>query len=586
MNYQNQKILKRIFSYSKPSQKKIKQAILFSSLNKLFDIAPEILIGVAVDLVVRKKQSMLSSFGFSDPLHQLMALCGLTFLVWSCESLFQYLYSIRWKSVAQSLQHLFRINTYQHLQNLEMSWFEKNSIGNIQTILNDDINQLERFLDTGFNEIIQIVVSTILIGCIFVYISPLLALGTILPIPFIFIGIFLFQKNIQPKYEKVRHKAGKIGSRLENHLLGMTTIKSYTAEDYHLEKIKEDSNEYCLANQQAIYLSSAFIPIIRIVILCGFIITLGGGGWLTLQEQLTVGAYSVLIFLTQRFLWPFTSLGQMIDNFSRSMASAKRIFSLLDTKINQPTNTSNKKPTLGNIEFKQVSFSYQSQRPLFTNLNLTIPHNKTVAFVGATGSGKTTLTRLLLRFNEIQTGEILIGDTSSKDLSLQTLREQITYVAQDALIFPGTFVSNIAFGEKTPDIKKVQEAIKFAELDSTIKDFPENSNSTIGERGQNLSGGQRQRIALARAFYKSSAILIFDEATSQVDTVTEALIHRSLKKLSQGKTTIIIAHRLWTIKDVDLIYVLDQGKIISQGDHKTLLQICPTYKNLWQGSTI
>lgn len=588
MRLKVQGIVTRIYRYSQDSKRDLKLGVLYSFLNKLFDIAPELLIGVAVDLVVRKQDSLIAKVGISDPMTQLLLLGTITFLIWGCESIFQYLYSVKWKNAAQKLQHQIRINAYSHIQKLDIDWLNKKKTGDLQTVLNDDINQLERFINTGFNEIIQILSSTVLIGLIFFYLAPVLALGTTVPVPFILLAVFYFQKKIQPRYSQVREKAGHLGARIETNLTGMSIIKSFTAEKYQLEQIENDSTNYREANQKAITLSSAFIPLVRIMILMGFLFTLMLGGWMTFQDELPIGSYSALIFLTQRFLWPFTYLGQMLDNFSRAKASSLRIFELLDTPINvekeYKKNLVNEKFE-GSIHFENVNFSYEKNHPVFSNLNLTIPKNKMTALVGPTGSGKSTLIKIILRFYNINDGKILINSHELDKFSIQQIRQNISYVSQDTNLFPGTITDNIAFGIKYPDMKKIEKAAKVARADSFVSSLPDGYNTEVGERGYKLSGGQRQRITIARAVYKDAPILIFDEATSSIDNKTEILIQEALQEIAQHKTTIVIAHRLSTIRKSHLIYVFDKGKIIEQGQHQDLIKQKTHYAQLWNLQT-
>ena len=321
----------RLLRYARRWRLKIMLATLYSSLNKLFDIAPEILIGVAVDVVVKREESFVASLGFTTPESQITVLGIATFLIWALESLFQYLHGITWRGLAQSLQHELRMDTYDRIQRLDMAWFEDSSIGNIQATLNDDVNQLERFLDSGANDIIQLIVSTVLIGIVFFYLEPSIALLAVVPIPIIMIGSLYFQKSLAPRYSSVRDSAGHLGGTLANNLSGIATIKSFTMEDAERSRIDRLSRDYVAANAQAIRLSSAFIPVIRMAILTGFLCTLVIGGLKTFEGTLEVSAYSVLIFLTQRFLWPFTRLGETIDLFERAMASTRRILDLLET---------------------------------------------------------------------------------------------------------------------------------------------------------------------------------------------------------------------------------------------------------------
>lgn len=577
-------MIERVYKYSEDSKKDLKFGAIYSFLNKVFDIAPEILIGMAVDLVVRKENSLVGKLGIKDPLNQLLVLGALTFLIWACESLFQYLASVKWKSAAQKLQHKLRMDTYSHIQKLDVDWLSKKKTGDLQTVLNDDVNQLERFINNGLNDILQVIASTVLIGLVFFYLSPLLALGTVVPVPFILLAVFYFQKKVEPRYSLVRKKAGFLGARIETSLMGMSIIKSFTAEKFQLEEMEKDSISYREANQKAITLSSAFIPMVRILILAGFLFTLMLGGWMTFQGELPVGSYSVLIFLTQRFLWPFTRLGEMLDNFSRAKASALRVFELLDTKINaekEDKSLLTAAPFDAPISFDKVCFSYAENAPLFSGLSLVIPKNKMTAFVGSTGSGKSTLVKIILRFYKISGGGIFVGKENLKHFSVKSVRENISYVSQDAILFPGSIEENIAFGVKNPDKERIKRAAKLARAEEFILNLPRGYETEVGEKGYRLSGGQKQRLTIARALYKDAPILIFDEATSNIDNKTEVLIQEALEEIAESKTTIVIAHRLSTIKKADVIYMLDHGKVKESGDHEELLKKKGAYAGLW-----
>ena len=270
-------------------------ASTYSILNKLFDIMPEILIGFAVDLIVKRQQSVLAHLGFESVESQIFVLALATFFVWLFESLFEYLYSVMWRNLAQSIEHEIRMDTYSHVQSLQMNWFENQKTGNITAILNDDINQLERFLDNGINALLQMAVSTLAIGGIFFFISPMVATIAIIPVPLILIIAFYFQKNLSPKYLKVRQAAGNLSSTLFNNLLGILTIKSFTSEQIEVDRVSRLSIDYQKANQQAIKISSAFVPVVRMGVLCGFLGTLIMGGLFALSGEIEVGSFSVLL---------------------------------------------------------------------------------------------------------------------------------------------------------------------------------------------------------------------------------------------------------------------------------------------------
>ena len=574
------------FSYAKPWRMKIIWASFCSIANKIFDIAPEILIGIYVDLVVQREQSFIARLGFESIESQITLLAIATFLIWASESIFEYLYSVGWKNIAQGIEHHIRIDTYSHVQNLDLEWYEKQKTGNITAILNDDVNQLERFLNGGFNDILQIIVSTIAIGGVFFYISPLIALFAVCPIPIILLVASLFQKKLSPKYLDVRNAAGDLSSSIFNNLLGIITIKGFTAEQYETNKILKMSNEYQNKNQSAIKLSSAFIPIVRMGVLTGFIGTMIIGSVYALNGVIAVGSFSVLVFLTQRFLWPFTRLGETIDLFERSMASTRRILELLETtfKIKNSDDPKIMNALNENIILENVEFGYED-KTVFKNLNLEINKEDFIGIAGQTGSGKTTLIKLLFRFYEIKNGEIKIDGTNINNIDIASLRSNIGLVNQEIFLFDGTIRENICYPNTDIDESLLMEVAQSSQCLEFIEKLDDGFDTIVGERGQKLSVGQKQRIGIARALYKKPEILIFDEATSAVDNETEYLIQKALKEISKSCTTIVIAHRLSTIKNADKIIVLGNEKVLEEGTHQHLIENDNFYKHLWDIQT-
>ncbi|WP_395375045.1 ABC transporter ATP-binding protein [Marinicella sp. W31] len=585
MNHQHP--LLSIIGYGRGHRFKTFLASLCSVLNKIFDIAPEILIGVAIDVVIRQEQSFVSELGIESPENQLIALAVITFFIWLGESVFQFLYMILWRNLAQTVQHEFRVDAYRHIQNMDMAFFENQPSGRLTAILNDDINQLERFLNVGANDILQVLTSVIGVGTVFFIISPKIALFSFVPIPIIILGAFYFQRKAEPRYAKVRSLAGKLAAAINNNIGGIATIKSFTQEQRESGKIEKLSRDYSTANAEAIAVSSAFIPIIRMAILTGFLFAFIIGGLDTLNGTLEVGAYSVLVFLTQRLLWPFTNLAVTMDLYERGMASARRILRLLEHPIKIRDEAAAVDAQLkGQISLDKVLFRYAEDSPIAINqVSLDIQPHQTVAFVGQTGSGKSTLVKLLLRFYQPQSGQILLDGINISDIKLSDLRSQIGLVSQDIYLFNGSIYDNIRFGKPDSSEEAIHAAARLAEADTFIRQLPQGYQTSVGEAGVKLSGGQKQRISLARAILKNPTILILDEATSAVDNETEAAIQKSMAKIAQNRTVILIAHRLSTIVSADTIHVMDQGQIVESGNHQSLLDQNGIYHRLWHVQT-
>ncbi|MBY5938347.1 ABC transporter ATP-binding protein [Marinobacter nauticus] len=579
--------LGRLLRYARGYRRQIIAATTCSIINKLFDIAPEILIGVAIDVVVNQEESFVAGLGFETAQEQITILAVLTFFIWAGESLFEYLFQILWRNLAQRLQSDLRQDAYEHAQRLDMSFFEANSSGQLVATMNDDVNQLERFLDGGANAMIQVAVTVVAVGAVFFVLSPLIALLAFTPIPLIIWGAFYFQRKAGPLYADVREKVGDLSSRLANNLGGIATIKSFTAEQREAKRLKDASEAYVDANRRAIRISSAFIPVIRMAILAGFLATFTVGGMMALEGSLNVGAYGVLVFLTQRLLWPLTGLAEVIDLFERAMASTRRILDLLAEPVNvrDEAGKSLEQPVRGKVSFNQVSFRYAGSGAGIQDITLNVPAGNTLALVGATGSGKSTLIKLLLRFYDPAHGDIRIDGQPIREVSLKSLRDAIGLVSQDVYLFEGSIRDNLAYGKPEASEEEIMEAARTAEAWSFIEGLPQGLDTPVGERGIRLSGGQRQRLSLARALLKNPPILVLDEATSAVDNETEAAIQRSLKRIGHNRTVIMIAHRLSTIVDADTIAVVENGRIVEEGDHDSLIRNNGAYAAQWRVQT-
>jgi len=577
--------LSRLWAYATTYRRRIVAATAYSVLNKAFDLAPPVLIGVAIDVVVQQQDSLLARLGFTEPRQQLVFLAVVTFVIWVLESVFEYAYGVTWRNLAQTIQHDLRVDGYDHLQTLDLDYFERRSTGGLMAVLNNDVNQLERFLDGGANDMLQVLTTVVLVGVMFFTLAPSVAWMSFMPIPFILWGSFRFQRRIAPRYAEVREEAAAVNQLLSNNLSGITTIKGFTTEQRETERVEAGSHRYQEANRRAITLSSAFSPLIRIVILTGFTATLLAGGFLALQGRIDVGSYSVMVFLTQRLLWPLTRLGQTFDLYQRAMASTNRVLDLLDTQASIVDGPDELAAVDGHIQFESVGFAYTPGFPVIEDLSLTIRAGQTTAIVGATGSGKTTLIKLLLRFYDVTTGSITIEGHDIRTLTLASLRRAVGLVSQDVYLFHGTVRENIAYGKPGATLDEVVAAAKVAEAHDFIVELPGGYESIVGERGQRLSGGQRQRISIARAVLADPPVLVLDEATSSVDNETEAAIQRSLEVITRNRTTIAIAHRLSTVRHADTTYVLDRGRVVERGSHDGLVEFDGIYASLWKVQT-
>jgi len=582
----NENLLLKLLRHATVNKSTVALGALYSALNKVCDIVPEILIGISIDVIVNQSHSMVASLsGITDPFLQLYGVGALTALLWILESIFEYLYSITWQKIAHNIQHELRLKAYASLQNQDLSFFEHTSNGTLLTVLHDDINQLKQFLSQFPNEVIQLSINIIVLGSLFFWLAPMIAFCTLIPIPVVIWIAYHFQHRLAALYDTVRTASARVAGYISYRLHGITTIKSYTTEPYELAGLDSESRLYKNATALASGVQAQYIPLVRMAIMAGFIMALVFGGLYALEGKLPINWYAALVFLSQRFLWPFTTVSTMTDLYEQTLSCAKRIRTvveseptIVDKKVTQTT------PRIrdGAVTFSNVTFGYrEADKPLFNQLNLTINPRTIAAFVGTTGSGKSSIIKLLLRFYQPTSGSILLDGQESTELTLHALRSAIGFVSQEVYLVEGTIADNIRYGSFDAPDTEIIEAAKQAHAHDFIMALPTGYDTIVQEHGKNLSGGQRQRIALARAIAKKAPIIVLDEATSAVDNETEAAIGQTITELKKDHTVILIAHRLTTVRNADTIYVLDQGTIVESGAHDTLLEKNGVYAKLF-----
>ena len=582
--------MRRLFKFLRPYRRTLALASSSSIINKIFDLMPPLLVGWVIDSVRGEAPAWIRwTAGTDDNFHLAAFLAVLAVVIFGTESFFEWGYKRTFMRLAQRVQHDLRVTTYRRLQSREMAFFESQRTGDTMAIMNNDINQMERFLNTGFNDILQLIVLFIFAGIVLFATSWQLALVGLVPVPLILILSRYYQKLIAPRYTAIREEVGQMSSRLENNLSGISVIKSFTAEDFESGRVEESSASYVEANYHAIKYNAVYNPFIRMTVAIGFAGTLLLGSYWVLNGtgSLTVGELVLFSMMIQRILWPITKLGMTIDNYERAKASARRVFGLLDVEpeIQDPEAPTELARAEGAIRFEEVKFQYDNGVPILQGLDFAVRPGETIGIAGTTGSGKSTLIKLLLRFYDVQEGSIQIDGTDLRSLRLEDLRRNIALVSQDTYLFHGTIAENISYGSGSATMEDVTTASRAARLHDFVVTLPEGYQTLVGERGIKLSGGQRQRLSIARAILKDAPILVLDEATSSVDTETEREIQQNLDAFAAGRTALVVAHRLSTIRNADRIVVLHQGMVAEIGQHDELVEKGGIYADLWKVQT-
>lgn len=575
---------------------------LFGSLiSRILDLLPPLLLAVALDTIILNERAFslplipdnsLPSDGISQ-LYLMLVLIGGSFLL---ASGFHWGRNWGWNALAQRVQHDIRVDAYDAMQDLGMPFFANHQTGEMMSVLSNDANQLERFLNDGLNSFFRLLVMVLGIAGILLYLNWQLALVALLSVPILLVFTVGFIRTIQPKYEDVRSSVGDLNSRLENNIGGMRIIKVSTTEDYESDRVEEESDSYLKAQWGAIKTRIKFFPGLRLVSGFGFTLTFAIGGLWVLGNgeapffftgTLSPGDFVVFVLYTQRFVWPVAQFGQIINKYQRARASARRLLTLIyrEPHVGVPDNPANVDDISGRVEYDSVSFGYREDETVIDDISFEAEEGETIALAGPTGAGKSTILKLLLRMYDVDEGSINIDGIDLSEMSPKELRENIGYVSQSPFLFEGTIAENIDYGVFGSEREDIVEAAKMAEAHGFIDDLKNGYDTYVGERGVKLSGGQRQRIAIARAILQDPNIMILDEATSDVDTETELLIQQGLNKVTEDRTTFAIAHRLSTIKDADKILVIEDGDIVEQGKHDELLESGQLYANLWHVQT-
>jgi len=569
-----------------------------SVLARAFELVPALVLGTAVDAVLYESNAyrlplLPTSWIPQDRMGLFWLSVGLFLGAYIGGAILNYINSWAWNHFAQHLQHEVRVDTYDVMQRLEMGFFDNKQTGEVMSILNNDVNQLESFLTNDLNGAIRIGVLVLGVGVIMFWLNWQLAIVAFVAVPMLMVVSYIFVQRIHPKYQSVREAVGGLNSRLENNVGGIEVIKSYSNEGYEAGRVEDASRDYLDANWDAITTRIAFFPALRIVTGIGYVATfILGGIWIIqgppgpFTMELQVGTLVSMLLYSRRFLWPMRQFGEIINNFEYARAAAARIVGLMDdpATMSEPDKPEHLGDVEGYVEYEDVSFSYDTEKgeeAVLHDVSFEAEPGQLVGLVGPTGAGKTTMMKLLMRFYDPDSGTIRVDGHDTSQVDLDSLRNSISYVSQEPFLFHGTVRQNIAYGLEDVSDEDIMEAARTAGAMEFVEELPEGLDTMVGERGVKLSGGQRQRVSIARAVLKDPNVLILDEATSHVDNETEVLIQDSLGDLIENRTAFAIAHRLSTVRSAEKILVMDDGRIVERGTHDELLTEDGLYANLW-----
>ncbi|ETX08445.1 ABC transporter ATP-binding protein [Candidatus Entotheonella palauensis] len=577
----------RLYKELNLTPRRMTPAVIASIVSTLCNLLSPLSIGLILHTVVAGRNSILSRLGIVTLRSQILTLGAVALAAQAADLLLEYYQRKKWREISRSLEHDLRLKTVAHVQRLDLAYIENQRSGQLKSVIAGDTTQVNRFFESGVDEIMRMTMTFVIVGAVFFALAPSLALLALLPQPLLLWGFRHIQRRIGPRYQELGEKTDEFGHLLTNNLAGLTTVKSFTAEDYEVERMANASEAVRRVNVEAVDTSAFYSYLMRMMLLGTSIVILTLTSLFVVVEALSFAAFIVITYFTMTFIQTTRRLDESYDLYKRTIASIERIFQLLDTEIAIPTGRRRLplKHVRGDITFDHVIFEYNPSVKVLTGISLHANSQETLAIVGVTGSGKTTLVKLLLRFYDVNAGAIRLDGVNIRELSIQDLRNAIGLVSQDAYLFHGTVYDNIVYGRRTASFDEVVMAARLAEAHDFIEQLPEGYRTVVGERGEKLSGGQRQRLSIARAVLKAPPILILDEATSALDYETEAAIQRSFQRLSAHRTTIIISHRLSTVRHADRIYVMDAGKVHEQGNHTELLDQDGIYANLWRMQT-
>jgi len=610
--------IRSLLGYARPYWLRLTAGVIMSFCTRFARLVPPIVVATAIDRVILQsgEPGLLSDAGLVPGgaitgeaarvalLERLVVIAVLAYLL---RSVARFASRYLLQSTAQKVQRDLRNDTYDHLQHLSMDFFVSHQTGGMMSILNSDINRLEQFLNTEFRQLIRVVATVGGISVVLWTYSPKLTLIALAPVPVIGLASGFFLTWIEPRYKSIRETVARLNTRLENNLGGTAVIKTFNRHAFEHDRVADQSQTYHDEKVAALRIRRAFFASLRLTTGVVFVLVLYIGGTdiiLGDPGALSAGAFALFFLYLRRLYSPMRRVGKSANKYQLAKSSAERVFGLLgkDPTVAEPDDPHDPDDVTGDVAFESVTFGYGDREPVIRDVSLDVPAGTTVGLAGPTGAGKSTLLKLLPRFHDVDTGAVRVDGVDVREYSLEALRSEIAIVEQNPYLFSGTVAENIAYGDRavlraewTGDSEaaaegrssgdardRIVEAAKAAEAHEFISDLPEGYDTFVGERGVKLSGGQRQRLAIARALLNDPSVIVFDEATSDVDTETEELIQESLDRLIEDRTAFVIAHRLSTIRSADRIVVMDDGEVVESGTHEELVETSGEYASLWE----